>query len=396
MGPLFQALFYVSSGSHVGAGEGAAAVVGALEVTATTRHGICWVTRTLAVVVGVTDALNGTAHAVTELAVCVARASRLTHTDWLQGAHVVEGSKDATGVGVIDHTIGHALTARVVRARLETNTNGPTLAIVKWEAQVRSATAAIDTDELLSVLDRELTANRTTLTTWEASLFHHAHVVCNFWNTEGLQIATVAVCISSTGSAEIRWRRRRLRGTLVGAVLVEVRALIPFAAVTVLRTIRETDTVSRATTLKLADEAAVTAFPDANRDHDNLQCGGIVMGTFAIEKGHSARWLKGSLARLGEMQGAGLVGERQKRVMRKFAVRRSPDQMFVLFKTSDLWLQDHAPTFIRDLEWVEVRPTLPLDDAGEETPWVKDEGFLDALLGLELSDDDQPLEWDTQ
>ncbi len=96
------------------------------------------------------------------------------------------------------------------------------------------------------------------------------------------------------------------------------------------------------------------------------------------------------------MQGAGLVGPRQMRVMRKFAIRRSPDHAHVLFKTSDLWLETHAPDFIRDLEWVTTRPALPVDDEGEEVPWVKDEAFLDALLGLELSDDDRPLEWDTQ
>ncbi|MEC9399380.1 MAG: hypothetical protein VYE40_07975 [Myxococcota bacterium] len=118
------------------------------------------------------------------------------------------------------------------------------------------------------------------------------------------------------------------------------------------------------------------------------------MGTFAIEKGHEARWLKGSLARLGEMTQAGLVGERQMRVMRKFAIRRSPDHAHVLFKTSDLWLETHAPSFIRDLEWVTTRPALPVDDEGEEVPWVKDEPFLDALLGLELDDDEHPLEWE--
>lgn len=96
------------------------------------------------------------------------------------------------------------------------------------------------------------------------------------------------------------------------------------------------------------------------------------------------------------MTQAGLVGERQMRVMRKFAIRRSPDQMFVLFKTSDLWLATYAPGFIRDLEWTPTRPALPVDDEGEEVPWVKDESFLDGLLGPELSDDDRPLEWDTQ
>ena len=81
------------------------------------------------------------------------------------------------------------------------------------------------------------------------------------------------------------------------------------------------------------------------------------------------------------------------RVMRKFAVRRSPDSTFILFKTSDRWLATYAPDFIRDLEWVTTRPALPVDDEGEEVPWVKDEPFLDGLLGLELGDDEHPLEW---
>ena len=118
------------------------------------------------------------------------------------------------------------------------------------------------------------------------------------------------------------------------------------------------------------------------------------MGTFAIEKGHQARWLRGSLARLGQMQGAGLVGPRQKRVMRKFAIRRSPDTLFILFKTSDVWLATYAPDFIRDLEWVEMRPALPVDDEGEEVSWVKDDAWLDSLLGVELGDDEHPLEWE--
>lgn len=64
------------------------------------------------------------------------------------------------------------------------------------------------------------------------------------------------------------------------------------------------------------------------------------MGTFAIEKGHEARWLLGSVERLGQMAQAGLVGERQRRVMRKFALRVSPDRLWVLFKTSDRWLEE--------------------------------------------------------
>ena len=126
------------------------------------------------------------------------------------------------------------------------------------------------------------------------------------------------------------------------------------------------------------------------------------MGTFAIEKGHEARWLLGSVERLGQMAQAGLVGERQRRVMRKFALRVSPDRRWVLFKTSDQWLEEHAPDFIRALEWVAARPPLPfnaedqpfLDEEGNEATWGRDDAWLDALLGVELGDDDDPLAWE--
>jgi hypothetical protein len=126
------------------------------------------------------------------------------------------------------------------------------------------------------------------------------------------------------------------------------------------------------------------------------------MGTFAIEKGHEARWLLGSVERLGQMAQAGLVGTRQRRVMRKFALRVSPDRLWVLFKTSDQWLEEHAPDFIRALEWVAERPPLPLDaedqpfldEEGNEVTWGRDDAWLDALLGVELGDDDDPLTWE--
>jgi|GEM_PF-5518283 len=126
------------------------------------------------------------------------------------------------------------------------------------------------------------------------------------------------------------------------------------------------------------------------------------MGTFAIEKGHEARWLLGSVERLGQMAQVGLVGTRQRRVMRKFALRVSPDRLWVLFKTSDQWLADNAPDFIQALEWTAERPPLPLDaegnpfldKEGNEVTWGRDDAWLDALLGAELGDDDDPLAWE--
>lgn len=126
------------------------------------------------------------------------------------------------------------------------------------------------------------------------------------------------------------------------------------------------------------------------------------MGRFAIEKGHEARWLLGSVERLGQMAQAGLVGTRQRRVMRKFALRVSPDRRWVLFKTSDQWLADNAPDFIQELEWVVERPPLPLDatgqpfldEEGNEVTWGRDDAWLDGLLGAELGDDEDPLSWE--
>ncbi|MEC7363850.1 MAG: hypothetical protein VYA56_05465 [Actinomycetota bacterium] len=117
------------------------------------------------------------------------------------------------------------------------------------------------------------------------------------------------------------------------------------------------------------------------------------MGRFAIEQGHEARWLLGSVERLGQMAQAGLVNVRQRRVMRKFALRVSPDRRSVLFKTSDQWLSTRAPDFIQSLEWTPTRPAPPLED-DVEVSWQRDETWLDTVLGEELADDEQPLMWE--
>lgn len=133
-----------------------------------------------------------------------------------------------------------------------------------------------------------------------------------------------------------------------------------------------------------------------------------MMPTFAIERGHTSRWRASTVDDLHALFGT-LLGERQRRVCRKFAVgvvREAPPTggpyepweeipqehlapvTLVIFLTSDRWLEEHAPPWLRGLEWVESLDDLTIDGGDRAQAW------LDALLGAELGDDDDPLAWE--